>query len=98
MKQQQSSYDAICTYFGIVPFLLTVVNCGTLSNPARGHVSHTGGTTFGKRATYSCNKGYNLVGSSTRTCQTARLWSGSAPTCQGNCFLKLTSDVANIIN
>ena len=68
---------------------LTVVNCGSLSNPARGHVSHTGGTTFGKSATYSCNTGYNLVGSSIRTCQTTRVWSGSAPTCQGNYFLQV---------
>ena len=66
---------------------LTAVNCGTLSNPARGRVSHTGGTTFGQAATYSCNTGYDLVGSSTRICQATRVWSGSAPTCPGNYFI-----------
>ena len=52
----------------IIFLLLTAKDCGTLSNPAKGHVSHTG-TTYGKTATYSCNTGYDLEGTSTRTCQ-----------------------------
>ena len=61
---------------------LTVVDCGTLSNPVNGQVSHTTGTTFGQAATYSCSTGYNLVGDSTRMCQAIGVWSGSAPICQ----------------
>ena len=64
-------------------FFSTAVNCDTLTNPANGQVTHTGGTTFGQTATYSCNTGYTLVGSSARTCQATGVWSGSAPTCQG---------------
>ena len=71
---------------------LTAVNCGTLTSPVNGRVSHTAGTTFGKTATYSCNTGYDLVGSSARTCQSTRRWSGSAPTCQGNYFVELASN------
>ena len=63
--------------------ILTAVDCGTLTDPASGRVNHTAGTAFGQTATYSCNTGYNLVGSSTRTCQAIGLWSGSAPTCTG---------------
>ena len=63
--------------------LLIVVDCGNLTDPANGQVTHTSGTTFGQTATYSCNTGYNLVGDSTRTCQAAGEWSGSAPTCVG---------------
>ena len=64
-------------------FLLsTAVACGVLTNPANGQVGQTG-TTFGQTATYKCNTGYNMVGSSTRTCQAMGVWSGSAPTCQG---------------
>ena len=63
--------------------ILTVVNCGVLTNPASGQVSHTAGTTYGQTATYSCNTGYSLVGSSTRTCQATGNWSGNSPTCQG---------------
>ena len=65
---------------------LTAVNCGTLSNPANGQVSHTGGTTYGQTATYSCNTGYNRVGSHIRTCQATGVWSGDAPTCQGRLY------------
>ena len=72
-----------------VVLFLTAVNCGTLTNPTNGQVSHTAGITFGKRAIYSCNTGYNLVGGSTRTCQATRVWSGSAPTCQGMSRLPL---------
>ena len=66
-----------------VILILTVVNCGNLTDPANGQVIHTLGTTFGQTATYSCNTGYNLMGDSTRTCQATRQWSGSVPTCQG---------------
>ena len=51
---------------------MTAVDCGTLTNPVNGQVSHPGGTTFGQTATYSCNTGYNLVGDSTRTCQATK--------------------------
>ena len=59
-----------------------VVDCGALTDPANGQVSHPDGTTLGQTATYSCNTGYNLVGNSTRTCQDTGDWSGSEPTCQ----------------
>ena len=64
--------------------LSTVVDCGTLTNPANGQVS-----TNGKTATYNCNTGYNLVGDSTRTCQAIGNWSGSAPTCERMLHIKL---------
>ena len=65
-----------------VSLISTAVDCGTLSNPLNGQVSHTSGTTFRQTATYSCNTGYNLVGDSTRTCQATGEWSGSEPTCE----------------
>ena len=59
------------------------VDCGTLTIN-NGQVSTTSGTTFGSTATYTCNTGYNRVGGSmTRTCQADRIWSGAAPTCDG---------------
>ena len=69
--------------FWFIYFILIVVDCGTLNDPANGRVSHTAGTTFEQTATYSCNTGYNLVGGSTRTCQASGAWSGNAPTCEG---------------
>ena len=64
-------------------FFWIVVNCGALTNPTSGRVSHTAGTTYGQTAIYSCNTGYSLVGSSTHTCQATGNWSGTSPTCQG---------------
>ena len=63
--------------------ILTAVDCGNLTDPANGQVTHTAGTTYGQTATYSCDTGYILVGNRTRTCEATGNWSGSAPTCQG---------------
>ena len=63
------------------------MDCGSLPDPTNGRVDHTAGTSLGQTATYSCDRGYNLVGDSTRTCQATGNWSGSEPTSQGM-FLK----------
>ena len=31
---------------------------------------------------FQCNEGYNLIGSSSRTCKTDNNWDGTQPTCQ----------------
>lgn len=56
-------------------------DCGGLPDPANGHVAATN-TTFGQVVTYSCNAGYNLVGSRNRVCQSDTSWSGTPPICQ----------------
>ncbi len=62
-------------------------DCGALTNPARGRVDTSGGTTVGSAAArYTCDSNYTLVGGATRTCQGSALgaaWSGSAPRCLG---------------
>ena len=57
-----------------------VLDCGDLMNPANGEVD-LNGTTPDSVATYSCDMGFRLNGTSTRTCQMSAQWSGSAPTC-----------------
>ncbi|XP_052811573.1 adhesion G protein-coupled receptor L2-like [Mya arenaria] len=56
--------------------------CGTLTGPQNGAVTFTD-TMQDSVATYSCNAGYQIDGSKTRTCSavTPRGWSGTAPTC-----------------
>ena len=49
--------------------------CDVLQDPDNGQVSNA--------AIYSCNEGYNLTGSSIRTCGFDGTWSGTAPTCTG---------------
>ena len=75
----------------------TVVDCGALTDPANGQVSHPDGTTFGQTATYSCNTGYTLVGDSTRTCEATENWSGDAPTCERMLCVQLQVPVHNIV-
>ena len=48
----------------------TPVNCSALTSPTNGSVSAPS-TTYGSVATYSCNGGYALTGSPTRTSCTA---------------------------
>jgi formylglycine-generating enzyme required for sulfatase activity len=57
------------------------VECGSLSPPANGSVTTPMGTRFNAMASYSCDSGYSLTGSSSRTCQADGSWTGSAPTC-----------------
>ncbi|KAI8480409.1 hypothetical protein Bbelb_418670 [Branchiostoma belcheri] len=53
--------------------------CPTLTTPVNGAVS--GSNVYGDTLTFTCYTGYNLVGSSTLTCQSDLTWSGSPPTC-----------------
>ena len=72
----------------LLAILLTAEDCGILTNPSNGQVSHTAGTTYQQTATYSCDTGYNLMGDSTRICQAGGVWSGSEPNCQGMLLLE----------
>ena len=58
-----------------------IVRCANLPTPQNGRVDQRGNNP-GDIATYICNSGYELVGQSTRTCQTSGQWSGDAPTCE----------------
>ena len=60
-----------------------MVDCGELSlTNGRVFYSYYYGT-----ATYSCNAGYDLIGTNTRTCLESGDWSGSVPTCSGKFLL-----------
>ncbi|KAI8507111.1 hypothetical protein Bbelb_155500 [Branchiostoma belcheri] len=59
--------------------------CPTPDAPTNGAV--TGSNSLGDTVTYSCDSGYNLVGSATRTCQADLTWTASDPTCEGCCPL-----------
>ena len=61
---------------------VSVVDCGSLPNPANGAVA-LDGTEEGSTAQYSCNTGFTLVGSQTRMCGGDGQWSDTAPTCVG---------------
>ena len=56
--------------------------CELLTNPANGQVAFDE-RFVGAVANYSCDAGFNLIGSETRVCQSSSLgWSGDVPFCQ----------------
>ena len=65
-------------------YFLIAIDCGYLLNPESGVVSLSG-TVLGSTARYSCNKGFVLVGESSRKCLDSGRWSGQPPTCKGCC-------------
>jgi len=58
-----------------------VVECDQLRDIQNGRVVLTG-TTVGSRASYTCNRGYLLVGDAVRKCQANGEWSGNEPVCK----------------
>ncbi|XP_064388263.1 uncharacterized protein LOC135336419 isoform X3 [Halichondria panicea] len=57
-------------------------NCGPLSSPSNGNVATPSGITVGNVASYSCDEGLVLTGSTARVCGNDRLWTPEAPTCE----------------
>ena len=58
-------------------------SCGTPSSLSNG-LRRYSSTIIGSTVTYTCNTGYlRTAGSSSRTCQSSGLWSGTHPTCEG---------------
>ena len=67
-------------YLSLFDFSPTVVDCGdpgTLTNGQRSLPS----TTYNSVVTYTCDVGYTLQGSNSRTCQSDGQWSGSVSQC-----------------
>ena len=87
-----SSIQATSVIINPVSIQLTfpaAVDCGTLTDPLNGQVTLTA-TTFMSTATYSCNSGYTLSGSTTRTCEANGTWSDTAPTCDRKYKVQIT--------
>lgn len=63
--------------------LLSAILCGELSDPENGNVVQARPPIVGSVATYTCKRGFILVGSSVRVCQLGGTYSDQAPTCRG---------------
>ena len=70
--------------FGCYLFLnlsISVIDCGDPgTTPTNGQRSLSS-TTYNSVVTYTCDVGYTLQGSNSRTCQSSGQWSGSVPQC-----------------
>ncbi len=70
--------NSVCVECVPVP----IVTCSALISLTNGDITPDS-RSVGTVATYTCDTGYTLSGDTTRTCGSAGVWSGSAPTCQG---------------
>lgn len=71
--------------------LLAENSCGNPGTPTDGQKIGEN-YQYGDVVTFACNEGYNLVGSSSRTCKTDNNWDGTQPTCQST-YISLTEVV-----
>ena len=67
--------------FDLLFFLKTVIDCGSPPRIDNGTFNVTM-TTFESMAQYSCNEGFTLSGSQSRTCQADGTWSGADLMCR----------------
>ena len=65
---------------GIDVFLCLAGNCGNPGVPGNGQAQYST-TTYNSVVTYTCEDGYALQGSNSRTCQSDGQWSGIVPQC-----------------
>ena len=67
-----------CAYF--------VVSCASLTDPDNGVISCSlgddGVPSYEDTCSFTCNTGYELTGSNTRTCQSDGNWSGRDDVCR----------------
>ncbi|XP_066279080.1 E-selectin-like [Branchiostoma lanceolatum] len=73
------------TWSGTQP-TCTRKSCPTLTAPANGGIQGTS-FLFTDVVSFSCNTGYELSGSQSRTCQANQDWTGSQPTCSREFFV-----------
>ena len=63
-------------------FLMYIaVDCDNPGIPENGQAQYST-TTYNSVVTYTCDVGYTLEGSNSRTCQSDGQWNGSVPQCQ----------------
>ena len=67
-------------------YLPIAIDCGCPYNPRPHSSVNVESTTLGSKATYTCDHGYNLVGTATVKCQYDKKWSDVAPLCERKCL------------
>ena len=89
--------------------MLTGGSCAALNILENGRVTYTespmpdGRYPVATMATFTCNHGYILDGSHSRTCQPSLEWSQQTPICnqgseENNLTIYITEDIQNIFN
>ena len=66
-------------------------NCSEIINPMNGNMTCTGDYVTDQNCTFTCEPGYDLMGSSLCTCLPNQTWSGQMSSCTRSSCPKLTS-------
>ena len=78
-----SIHTYVCT---VTHYIAYLVNCTSLNNPDNGVMNCSLGDdrvpSYEDTCSFTCNTGYELTGSDTRTCQSNGSWSGSDVVCR----------------
>jgi len=82
---RQENLNLIIQYvFSVCTLLLAI--CPRIFAPVNGMIACQLGVSEvanpGETCTFTCDDGFTLTGSSTRTCQNDRTWSGTEPMCE----------------
>jgi len=72
----------ILSAFGVLFFFSS--DCGILPAVINGTVDQSGGTLYMDSTLFTCDLGFNLLGSSVRTCGPDGNWDNAQPTCDLN--------------
>ena len=67
-------------------------DCGSIASPVDGSVSYSKNTTYQSVASFSCDTGYTISATTTRTCQEDKTWSYESPYCTINGRLESICD------
>ena len=77
---------------------LFIVPCPLLNNPNNGIISCSLGddnvTSYEDTCNFTCNTGYELTGSDTRTCQSDGSWSGTDDICRKGDYIRTSCRLA----
>ena len=62
-------------------------DCGNLPVPMNGFIIGNQ-TTYPNKLLFSCDDGFDLIGSRVRSCEADGKWSGEQPTCKGTLLIE----------
>ena len=90
--------DCLCSYC----FICLDIQCNYLTIPYNGEISScssgsTGMGYEGDTCSFTCNTGYELTGSNTRTCQSDGSWSGSDDVCRKGMLLNTKTSLTKFL-
>ena len=85
VEEVSGAYILTILFKGIIS-----VHCPSLTNPSNGTITCSlgvdGAPSYEDTCSFTCNTGYELTGSDTRTCQSNGRWSGSDDVCRRGMF------------